>query len=246
MEKKTDFIDADLVLRREGKPVEPYRRLPQSDLEDQNEVPMQSISEVSLGRMVKHKAEVKSGLVSAISEIETLRLRQTELEQEKRDLEELSQKHDDYVRGKREVIDHLNQGIIALEKKEVQSAQLTELLVATRNRFKDSLNEIEQIDEEKWPEDSASSRKELYRALVVIDDARVEYNKALAKINALEGEREPITDEGSAARMAANGEARERSFGSWVKIGFAISIPFWLLAFFVTCVYLILRLALRS
>lgn len=244
MEKKTDFIDTDLVLRREGKPVEPYRRLPQSDLNDLSDVPMQSISELSLGRMAKHKAEVKSGLVSAIGEMETLRHRQNELEQEKRDLEELGQKQVEYERGKREVIDHLNQGIVALEKKEVQSAQLTELLVATRNRFKDALNEIEHINENNWPEEEF--RRELYKALVVIDDARVEYNKALAKIHALEGSGESILDESSMDRMPGSLDRPERSFGSWVKVGFAVSLPFWLLAILMTLAYLALHFGLRS
>jgi hypothetical protein len=244
MEKKTDFIDTDLVLRREGKPVEPYRRLPQADLNDQSEVPMQSISELSLGRMAKHKAEVKSGLVNAIGEIESLRQRQDELEQEKRDLEELGQKQVEYERGKREVIDHLNQGIVALEKKEIQSAQLTELLVATRNRFKDALNEIEHINEQNWAE--VEFRKELYKALVIIDDARVEYNKALAKIQALEGSRESILDSGSISKMSSANEVGERSFGTWVKIGFAVSVPFWLLAILATVAYLVLHFGLRS
>jgi len=244
MEKKTDFIDTDLVLRREGKTVEPYRRLPQDDLNDQSEVSMKSISELSLGRMAKHKAEVKSGLVNAINEIETLRLRQEELEREKNDLSEMSQKQVEYERGKREVIDHLNQGIVALEKKEVQSAQLTELLVATRNRFKDALNEIEGIHEDRWPE--AEFRKELFRALVIIDDARVEYNKALAKIHALEGRGESIFDDGSMQKMAGAHDQVERTFGSWVKIGFAVSLPFWLLAILATLAYLALHLGLRS
>lgn len=243
MEKKSDFIDTDLVLRREGKQADPYRRPSQDDLAEQGEVPAKSISELSLGRMVKHKAEVKSGLVNAINEIETLRMRQSELEQERRDLEELGQKQAEYERGKREVIDHLNQGIVALEKKEVQSAQLTELLVATRNRFKDALNEIEHINEERWSEEEF--RKELYRALVIIDDARVEYNKALAKIHALEGARESILDESSMEKIHGKQEVKERSFGEWVKIGFAFSVPFWLLVGFAAVVYLVLHYGLK-
>ena len=146
---------------------------------------------------------------------------------------------------KRQVIDHLDQGIVALEKKEVQSAQLTELLVVTRNRFKDALKEIEQINEDTWPEEDF--RRELYRALVVIDDARIEYNKALAKIHALEGARESILDEGSIGRVSGNQEqGSEKGFGAWVKIGFAVSIPFWALVIFATTVYLVLHFGLRS
>ncbi|MEI6971311.1 MAG: hypothetical protein WCL44_07300 [bacterium] len=133
---------------------------------------------------------------------------------------------------------------MALEKKEVQSAQLTELLVATRNRFKDALNEIEEINEDKWPEDVF--RKELYRALVIIDDARVEYNKALARIQALEGGRESILGDGAGGRGPGSSEAAERSFRSWMKIGCAVSVPFWLLALFVMFVYLVVRFGFRS
>jgi len=242
--KRSDFIDTDLVLRRDGtKPVEPYRKLP-GDITDGGEIPSHSISELSLGRMAKHKEEIKSGVVSAINEMETLRRRQEELEQERKDLEELSQKQQEYERGKREVVDHLNQAIVALEKKEVQAAQLIDLLVVTRNRFKELLDEVERIDEEQWPD--GDFRKELYKAVVVIDDARMEHNKALGKIQILEAKGESILDSASVARMVDGHAPGEKSFGYWVKVGFAVSLPLWLLAIFLVVAYLVLHFGFRT
>jgi hypothetical protein len=242
--KRTDFIDTDLVLKRDGaRPVDPYRKLP-GDPADDGEVASHSISEVSLGRMARHKEEIKTGVVSAISEMETLRRRQDELAQEKKDLEELSQKQQEYERGKREVIDHLSQAIVALEKKEVQAAQLIDLLVVTRNRFKELLDEVERIDEEQWPD--GDFRKELYKAVVVIDDARMEHNKALGKIQVLEAKGESILDNASVARMVDGHVAGERSFGHWVKVGFAISLPLWLLAIFALVAYVIFHFGFRT
>lgn len=224
--KNTDFVDGDLVARRGGAGDSLGRVV--DGMNEEGAIPARSISDISLGRLTKHREEITTGVVSTINEIETLRRRQEELEQEKKDLEELGKKQAAYERGKREAIEHLNEGIIALEKKEVQSAQLTDLLVATRNRFKELLEEIESIHEDQWGDEDF--RTELYKALVIVDDGRMEYNKALAKIQVLERRSDSILDKSySVAAPAVPEGCGEKSFGQWVKIGFAVSLPFWIL-----------------
>jgi hypothetical protein len=69
----------------------------------------------------------------------------------------------------------------------------------------------------------------------------MEYNKALAKIDILEGkgesvlERTPIVME----RTAQEGVA-QMGFGSWIKVGFAVTLPFMILLLAVLTVYYIL------
>jgi len=243
--KNTDFVDDDLLSDRGWKKKLRTSQKEQIPLSEQDaagtEVPVQSISELNLGRLAKHREEVGNNMVRTITELEELRKRQQELEEEKQSLEDLGRKQHDYTHGKREMVERLNEGIIALEKKEVQSAQLTELLIATRNRFKEALEEIESIDEERWPDDRF--REELYKALVIIDDARMEHNKALAKIQILEGSGESVLS-GSRLGLSdhAPGSVPERSIGYWIKVGFALSLPLALLTFVVIGVYVILRL----
>lgn len=240
--KNKDFVDKDLLDMDANSSTEaPISRDAPATLvtEEEGSVPVRAISGAGIGHMARHKADVNDGMVKAINEIEQLRRRQRELEEEKGRLEELGQKQTEYEHGKRELIDRYNEGIIALEKKEVQTSQLSELLVATRSRFRTVLEEIEDLDEDRWADERF--RDELFRALVVIDDARMEYNKALAKIDILEGkgdsvlERNPIVME----RAVQDGVA-QMGFGSWIKVGFAVTLPFMVLLLAVLAVYYIL------
>ena len=196
------------------------------------------ISDLNIGRLARYRQEVSSNMMEAVSALELLKIRRQLIEQKKSELEDLEKKQLDYERGKREMIEHLNEGIVALEKKEIQTAQLSELIKATRDRFREALEELEVIDEESWADDRF--REELYKALVIVDDARMEYNKALAKIEVLEVGGEALLEQAPAATASAVVEA-PRSFGYWVKVGFALTLPVVILASLCLAVYLVLR-----
>jgi hypothetical protein len=238
--RQTDFVDDDLTV---GRSASGRARAddPIDDISGGGDIPVRAISELSIGKLADRKQQMNTGMVKAINEIERLRQRKEELEAGKRYLEELSQKQEEYETGKREMIERLNEGIVALEKKELQHAQLTDLIIASRNRFKEILDEIENIDEESWSDDRF--RQELYKALVIVDDGRMEYNKALAKIEVLEGSGESVLDRRAVAsalqaRIAGGGE---KSFGYWMKVGIAVTLPVVVLAAVFMAAYLVLR-----
>jgi hypothetical protein len=242
--KSTDFVDADLNQWDEpAKKTKRRKKAAPKDTElfDAEPATVESATDATAGRLAQHKAQVDTGMVKALSEIERLRRRQSHLEQEKSDLEDLANKQIEYERGKREVTQHLHEGIVALERKEVQTAQLTELVITTRARFKDSLEEVDCINEDNWPDDRF--REELYKALVIIDDARMEYNKALAKINVLDSDEDTLAESRNSAPIASHaGVTEERSFRYWMKVGFALSVPPMILLAVVLVVVLLLRL----
>ena len=232
--KRTDYIDTDLVLRRDravGGPSSPNL--------DEEDVPMRSISAVSLNRMAKHKEEIRSGVASAVGELESLRRRQEDLERERKNLEELAKKQVDYEQGRRDILDRLHEGVVALEQKEVHAAQLTDLLVTSRNRFKELLEEIGRIDEEQWADERF--HEELTKALVVVEGAQMEFNKALARIHALEERSESILEQRAGLRGEEAGPVGGRTWGAWIRIGAAISVPFWILALAGFVAFVILR-----
>ena len=224
----TDFFDDDL--RESTKKI----GLSQSsgtvgvigDSNASDDIPVRPVSDFNLTRMAKHKQEVDGRVATAMQELEKLRSRQEDLEREKRELEEIRRKQDDYDRGKREMMDRLTQSIVTLEKDEVQAERLVELLSTTRKKFKNMLAEIEDLRDESWPEDHI--RDELNRALVVLDEARVEYNKSMSRIEAVSDSapaqesklHNPVIFE---ERPAYHEE--EKGFGHWLKVGFAVSLP---------------------
>ena len=227
----TDFFDDDLVRKRDAggrlkmgpgdEPVETLGEGPTSD-----DVPVRSISDFNLTRMARHKQQVSDQSAAALQELDKLKKRQEQLESEKRDLEELRRKHEDFDRGKREMVDHLKRSLVTLERQEVETGRLVEMLGASRKRFKGMLTMLEEIKEEAWAEDQI--REQLNRSLGIIEDTRMEYNKAMSKIEAVKGEEKTGTAGGSPAlvyedRSSYSGE--ERPFGYWLKVGIAVSLP---------------------
>jgi hypothetical protein len=242
----TDFFDDDLIKQRDaakriklGPGDDPMGTV--GDGPSSDEVPVRPVSDFNLTRMAKHRHEVDDQVVHAMQELERLRKRQEDLEREKQDLEDLRRRQDEYERGKREMVERFNQSLVSLEKDELQAERMAELLGATRKRFKTMLAELQAINEELWGEEHI--REELNKALIVLEDGRMEYNKAMSKIDAVSGgkksgvgEHEPVVfEEGRPVHET------EKSFGHWVKVGLAVTLPIIVVLVAITVVFFILR-----
>lgn len=222
-----DFIDDDLIQRREGVPqvkMGPVAKgLAASDVPRSEPVPT---GDLNLTPLARRKEEISSQVATKLDELERLRTKQEALEREKSSLENLRNSQEKYETGRREMIDHLEQSLVALEREEVALNQRLELLAETERRFKEMLNEMRGFNEEQWATDSEGLRADLAKALVIIDNTRKEYNKASAR---LEAGREaqggglsarPVWPDESAALAQI-----PRGFGEWVKVGLAFSLP---------------------
>lgn len=219
----TDFFDEDLGKARrvkfEGSPLSSV-----GDTSPGDEIPVRSLSDLSLTRMAKHKQEIEENVLQASQELERLRKRQEELEREKRELEEVRRKQEEYQRGKRDLIEKLGQSLVTMEKDEVQAQRMAELLSATRKRFKEMLSELQGISEEAWAEEQFG--EELSKALTLVENLRMEFNKAISRVEAVGGGHAhvgaltPVTSE--AVRLTVEDE---KPFGYWLKVGVAISLP---------------------
>ncbi|MCZ7591985.1 MAG: hypothetical protein M5U15_07420 [Kiritimatiellae bacterium] len=226
----TDFFDSDLVRPRDGaKRIkmgpgdEPVENM--GDPPDSGEVPVRAVSDFNLTRLARHRKEVDTQSALAAQELERLRKRQEQLESEKRELEDLRKRQDDYERGKREMTEQLKRSLVALERKEVDAQRMVELLGATRLRFKEQLSVIESLQEEGWSEDGI--RDELGTSLSVLEQARMEYNRAMAKVEAAKPEPPPVAT-GNRAMIFDERvieEGGEKDFSHWFKIGLAASLP---------------------
>jgi DNA repair exonuclease SbcCD ATPase subunit len=236
----TDFFDDDLTKARDTgrRPGESGEALGGTLTGD---VPVRTVSDLSLTKMAQYKQELNTQHATAVQELEKLKKRQEDLDREKRDLEELRRRQESFEQGKREMIERFNQSLVSLERDEIQTGRLLELLATVRKRFQDLLDEIRGIHEEGWPE--AGFRDELNKALVVIDNARLEYNKAVARIEAVSSEAGKAAEGHSPVMFQEprEPEANEKSFGYWLKVGFAVSLPLVLTIVVVAVVIAVLR-----
>ncbi len=222
---RTDFIDDDLIQRRDA--VRQVKIGPDAEAAPDASAPPRSgpvpVQELNLTPLAQRRNEINSQMVDRMDELERLRSRQQALEKERNALEQLRQNQEKYETGKRELIERLDQYLVYLEREEVRLHQHMALVTETNAAFKDMLEMARGLDESRWPADSAGFREELHRALVIVENARKEFNQAIARIEALHGEKSAPMPAVPAA--ASGSAAAPRSFGSWMLLGLAASLP---------------------
>ncbi|HMP90343.1 MAG TPA: hypothetical protein PJ991_09070 [Kiritimatiellia bacterium] len=225
-----DFYDEDLIRQRDratrikmGPGDEPAAKSREANPDDALSRP---VSELNLTRMARHKQEADTQATRTMQELEALRKRQEQLELEKRDLEEFKRKSEEFERGKRDVIANIKRSLTAIERDELETQRIQELLESTRTRFKALLADLEELNEQSWSE--SNIREELAQALGVIEDARIEYNKSVAKIESQKSGKTDASTAPSAPILFEDGGSAfdaEKSFVYWFKLGVAISLP---------------------
>jgi hypothetical protein len=232
----TDFFDDDLVREREaalkikldgdggGGPRDGL--IPSS-----RDFPTRPIADLPLTHLARHKQEVTEQMVGKAQELDRLRARQEELERERRMLEEMRQKQEAFDTGRRELKDRLNESLVRMEKERIQAERLAQLLDETRRVFRERLDEVVALKEDQW--DDANLLDELNKALALLDNIRSDYNKAMAKVDAVQPQsaggtdpavRSPGLDGPDSAVARAPG-----GFGYWLRAGLAFTLPLMLL-----------------
>lgn len=221
-----DFFDDDLI-----KPGPDTRAAGSGALP-----PRQVGGEINLTAMSRQKEEITQQVTSAVRELEELRIKQQELEREKSALEGFARKQDDYQQAKQAIIQDLTRSIMVLEKEEVQAAQVTELLSATRARFKASLTELQAINENAWGEGDFQS--ELDRAAALVENTRIGFRKAMGRVEALTASHASAeVAQGALADKLASRLELAGGFGFWLKAGLAFSLPLILVLVLIALVW---------
>ena len=241
-----DFVDDDLIQSRpesERVPFSPVSKsaAPRPEAAGGGEV-NRPVTELDINALARHRQQIDTRSAVTAEELEKLRRKEEELQRQKRELEEARRKHDDYIKGKDELMARLGQSLVVIERHEIRAEQTAQLLKQTRLRFRELLETLRSLQDEAWTENEM--RERLTEALAMIEDARMEYNKSTARIEAFLGEDEPgenrpvIFDE---TGLDEPGEGR--TFLDWLRIGFAFSLP---LVLTVLAGVLILLLHLRG
>jgi phage-related tail protein len=151
-----------------------------------------------------------------------LKRQQEQIEKQKRELEELSRRQEELERGRAEMSDKLTRSLVVLEREAYEAQKKMEQLRATRESFGQHLELLETIDPKTW--NPADLNKELSRALSAVDDARTEYSQQRSRLQAASTE-EHAEVSLPEARSRFESAGRRRSFGQWLQIGLAFTLP---------------------
>lgn len=186
----------------------------------------------SLGTPARHVEELDSKLEAAREQLLALRRQQEELERQRSELEELRRRQDEYSRGKAEMIEKLTRALAILERDQLEAQRRATLCDQTRAAFQDYLDQLGRLRDEDWT--SQNLRAELAHALGVIENARLEYNRACARLDCLN----PSANEFSVASDTAPAQPlRWDEVVRYACIGAAASAPLivagtiWLIVF---------------
>lgn len=219
----TDFFDEDLVNRRGAVKSTTLGGTEGVGTLKSDEMPTRPISDLNLTRMARHREEVNMQVAVAKLEMERMRRKQSEMEREKQTLEEMLEKQDQYERGKQELIDHLTESVVSLQKIEEHAARQVEICSGTRQRFGEFLDELQRINDTEWTDEAL--RDELNKAVVLIDAIRKEFVKGQATVEAVGGPAKLFTETHVRTVQGDDETATQRGFGAWLKIGLAFSLP---------------------
>ncbi|CAN5455176.1 hypothetical protein BH20VER3_BH20VER3_14860 [soil metagenome] len=171
-----------------------------------------------------------------------LKRQQEQIEKQKRELEELSRRQEELEHGRAEMTDKLTRSLVVLEREAYDAQKKMEQLRATRESFSQHLDLLEAIDPRTW--NPADLNKELSRALSTVDDARTEYSQQRSRLQATADENESIPlPEASSGFDQGNGMVH--SFGQWLQIGLAFTLPLIVFAGIALLIFLYMNGASR-
>jgi hypothetical protein len=165
-----------------------------------------------------------------------LRAEAEALEREKQQFEELSRKQRDFMAGRTEMAEKLNRSIAMLDRETYEAQKRVEQLLVIKDNFHQHLDVVDSLNPEQW--NPKELQHDLTRALGIIEDAREEYQKSMARVQMLTN---AAAAQGSAAPVVAgSGHVREvtagtpgglpleisrRAFRTWLFCGAAFTLP---------------------
>ena len=157
------------------------------------------------------------------TELEKLKRQLEDIEKQKLRLEELKKRQDELEVGRSEMADKLTRSLVTVQREAEEAQKRLEQLNAIHNSFTQHLRYIEAINPKTWG--AVDLPKELSKALSAVEDARVEYMKAQAKI-AVEGSPDIPAPVGLTGAFEQDySYTEERGFKYWIKSGFAFTLP---------------------
>lgn len=154
----------------------------------------------------------------------SLKRQQEQIEKQKRELEELSRRQEQLQIGRAEMVEQFTRALVVIERETYDTQKRVEQLKMTHDSFGQHLDVLEAINPKTW--ENLDLNKELNKALSAVDDARAEYARSRAVINA-ETSEEVLSPVNAEPRGGYG--APPDDFVVWLKNGFAFTLPLLIL-----------------
>lgn len=215
----TDFIDHDYQNARSAYGSTAAQSNPFPGMASFNQPPSRDELDLKVGE--------------AQQRLEELRREQEKLQRERAALEDARRRQNEFQVGREEMLQHLTRGVGLLEEAELNARREAEQQARSLADLREHLNQVKAIQESAWTQENWT--QELTRALVVLENARNEWNSARLKwpvLNAPPAGPEP--KETAVDKLVAG-----KTFGDLCRIGFALNWPVAVLGLIVLLIVLL-------
>ncbi|MCK4947213.1 MAG: hypothetical protein KAQ99_06695 [Candidatus Aureabacteria bacterium] len=177
---------------------------------------------------IQIQTTLEEKVTSAQDELSKLKSKQDQLEKEQSKLQKLKVKLDAMADGKSELQPSLNKAVLSLERAIESNNKMNEELILLCEKLKEDQKNISSIDE---PEiDSPDIENNLDKALIIIDEAKADFKKAMSRIEAL-------SKVAGTEIVEKSGDIPQPSKIALMKIGFYAGVPVAILALIVAILY---------
>lgn len=174
-----------------------------------------------------------SQVQKAQEQLLSLRRQADQIERQKRELEDLSQRQEELERGRSDMIGKLSRSLTIIERESVEAERRVDHLRSTHEAFSQHLDVLEAINPQAWASNDLG--KELSKAQSDVEDARSVFARNRAKI-----ELESSEPGGVSPSMAhySNESGEGQGFLYWLNAGFAFTLPLLLLGLIALLIFL--------
>ena len=165
-------------------------------------------------------------LVAAQQQLEQLQVQQELVERQKEELEELTQRKEEFLDGQISIIERFTTTITAVDRELFDMRQEMEDLEQTRKCFAEHMQKIDGINHDSWSRDDL--KHELNRAISLLDHAEDEYDEALEYFSSSTHSSVFGTGKKPAKKsssVSSNNSSTKGEFFAMLKQGIAFNIP---------------------
>lgn len=209
---ETDFVDRDYQVARSGTPAT-------------TPGPAPSLAPTSAPsvRRAPTREELDSQLTATQQQLAKLREAQEQLERARAAVEELRRKRAEYQNGRDEMLQHLTRAIGILEKTELDARREAEQASRSLEGLRLAIHQVNALNEQAWTEETWDS--ELNKALVTLENARMEWNSARLRWPVLEDQPQSGPNPSSVEPRDLPSFLAKASFAQLCRIGFGLTWP---------------------
>jgi hypothetical protein len=184
------------------------------------------------------REELDSQLTATQQQLTKLREAQEQLERARAAVEELRRRRAEFQTGREEMRQHLTRGIGLLEKAEFEARRDGEQMAKSLEGLRTALQNVDALNDQAWTEETWD--RELSKALVTIENARMEWNGARLKWPVMDSSPDGKTPGSQAASEAPAPALARLPLSQLCRIGFALTWPLAIVALIALALFAVL------